>query len=515
MPANDFENKAKQLLDELSIRPKEELWLQVEKRIREKRRRRWFLIIPLMAVIMLGGYFVVQQYGGGDKNNFNTTNQNLNNTHTPGNEKINDKTTGTTKLSEAETKDENKKSVKADVNAGKENSVSLKADKKNAADINADVNVVKSKPVTDKKKINLPGDDKTTKDAAVKKQFEKKPVLQPAVTRVNDDDAVKTKTAEPVKDKSVDAAAAAEPVKSNDAAQTDNEPAAKQPDESKPAAEENKVEEKKPEQTSTAPIIHDAASPAEANTEKKKATAKSKWKPGIMFSAGISNTNDNIFNLGDGQKALDNQGSVNVPGGTIRYFASPYNQAFALQAGVFVQKNISKKGSISIGLNYALYQSKITVGSAVDPNILGPNIRELANVYRGNSSSAKSDAYNNRLHYIEVPVNYSLQLNRSKTFPVYWDAGISIGYLTGTNYLHFDSALNGIYFEDKNLINKFNFNLQTGFSFSLLNKTNTPVKAGPLLQAALTDILKSPAEKRFIYYGGVRMQMLLGGKKKK
>lgn len=234
-----------------------------------------------------------------------------------------------------------------------------------------------------------------------------------------------------------------------------------------------------------------------------------------MFSAGLSNTGSHSFNLFSGEKALlDIQNSASGPG-PINYFASPHKNTFALQAGVFVQKNISKKGSLSIGLNYALYQSKITVGAALDSNIGLPNAGQYTNVYRGNSSFTKNNSYTNRLHYIEVPVNYSLQLNRSKTFPVYWDAGVSFGYLMGTNYLHFDSAANGIYFEDKNLVSKFNFNLQTGFSFSLLNKTNTPVKLGPLLQAGLTDILKSSNEKKFVYYGGVRLQMLLGGKKKK
>ena len=55
MSANNFENNVQQKLDELRLRPAEQVWLEVERRIREKKRRRiifWFL---LPGLLLLGG----------------------------------------------------------------------------------------------------------------------------------------------------------------------------------------------------------------------------------------------------------------------------------------------------------------------------------------------------------------------------------------------------------------------------------------------------------------------------
>ena len=95
MPANDFEKQAKQLLDELKFRPNEEVWIQVEKRIREKKRRRWLILLPLLAGLAVGGYFIAEQYTKG--------NEQLVTTGTPG------KTTATNEVikEEPDLKEEN------------------------------------------------------------------------------------------------------------------------------------------------------------------------------------------------------------------------------------------------------------------------------------------------------------------------------------------------------------------------------------------------------------------------
>src|ERR1700730_3936067 len=61
MPANDFEKQVQQVLDELKLKPSEEVWPQVEQRIRkDKRRRRSLLWLPLLFLLLGGaGYWWV------------------------------------------------------------------------------------------------------------------------------------------------------------------------------------------------------------------------------------------------------------------------------------------------------------------------------------------------------------------------------------------------------------------------------------------------------------------------
>ena len=65
MSVNNFENNVQQKLDELRLRPTEQVWLEVERRIREKKRRRvifWFL---LPGILLLGGgtWLMLNQFG--------------------------------------------------------------------------------------------------------------------------------------------------------------------------------------------------------------------------------------------------------------------------------------------------------------------------------------------------------------------------------------------------------------------------------------------------------------------
>src|SRR6266498_3789361 len=58
MAANEFEKRVQMTLDEFKLHPSEEVWQNVEKRIREKKRKRriiFFIIFSFMG-LALGGY---------------------------------------------------------------------------------------------------------------------------------------------------------------------------------------------------------------------------------------------------------------------------------------------------------------------------------------------------------------------------------------------------------------------------------------------------------------------------
>ncbi|MBK5272179.1 MAG: hypothetical protein JJE22_14310, partial [Bacteroidia bacterium] len=44
MPANEFEKKVQQRMEQLNLAPSDEVWLEVERRIRKEKKRRRFII---------------------------------------------------------------------------------------------------------------------------------------------------------------------------------------------------------------------------------------------------------------------------------------------------------------------------------------------------------------------------------------------------------------------------------------------------------------------------------------
>lgn len=510
MPANDFEKKAKQLLDEVSIRPNEQVWIEVEKRIRERKRRRWFIILPLIAGLMLGGYFIARQYNvKNDKREPFTITGHI------------------AKAQDAAKTDSYKKPGEtiAVKNNKKQEAINPVFDKKSFQKLHqTDNNQQKNKSawanvVT---KDNISKSKFETNTRAVKKQKTGtiKPENYEPVTGPGNI-AVK-RVVRPEADKKTEIII--QPANNNTA---DNK-LIKAEEKDTFKLSENKSEKKSIKTDSVfadnipvaakISLADSTASFEKAAVNKKSRQGKNNWNLGLMFNAGVSNVSNQFFSLdlnkNNEEKALANL-STGGPSAPTYYYPSSNYKAFAFEAGAFVQKEISKRSIISIGLNYSLYQTKIKTGNFVyATNVQASNSIFYANVRPGNAAAGSID-YHSKLQYFELPVNYAVRLTRNKKLPFYWNGGISAGLLLGSNYLHYDTASQGIYFKDNSLLRKVSFNLQTGIGFTLASNSSIPFTIGPSVQFGLTNILKKDSDKRYVLFGGIKMQMLLPGKKNK
>ncbi len=182
------------------------------------------------------------------------------------------------------------------------------------------------------------------------------------------------------------------------------------------------------------------------------------------------------------------------------YSSSEVSAGFSFGAGVFVNRDLSKRFSVSGGLGYRYYSTKIKTGTYVG----NTNLLSLSGGFSSVNSfytNGNTNAYTNQYHFIELPVTLNFQLNKSKQRPVIWEAGLSLSYLLSTNALYYDPSHN-VYFENDDLMNRTQLNgitaIMVGFPLG-----KSTLQLGPELQYGFTGLLKNSSGNpgHLIYYG--------------
>ncbi|HKH63054.1 MAG TPA: outer membrane beta-barrel protein [Flavitalea sp.] len=261
--------------------------------------------------------------------------------------------------------------------------------------------------------------------------------------------------------------------------------------------------------------------------DKKAASKKlrSSWKWGVTASAGISNLNeggffDGIFGgilgvekalVADVSPGSVNNSQSNAGPSAVVYKPSEIEKGFSYSIGAFIQKSITKKISISTGLQYRYYSNHIRVGNRIDSFAMVQNAFGSMNIsqYYRSAPVPTTEKYTNRFHFVELPVEGHLQLNKGNRLPISWVAGLSLSYLVSTNALHFDSRT-GLYYRDNDLLNKLQLSMSTGFSFTLWNTSRLSVQLGPHLQYGFTDLMKQKlSDSRHLFYFGLNSRVFL------
>ncbi len=122
-------------------------------------------------------------------------------------------------------------------------------------------------------------------------------------------------------------------------------------------------------------------------------------------------------------------------------------------AGVFVQKPILKKLSLSIGLNLHYYSTRVSTGQQVINSVPGSasTLFNASVVVASQSSPSYSpgDTHNflNRYYFLELPVSLQWQINRGRQIPLFLEGGVSAARLMGANAIYYDQA-GGMYYKD-------------------------------------------------------------------
>lgn len=500
MQENEFEKRLQEEMSEFRVRPSEVVWEKIEDELRKKKRRRVIFYLFLLAGLSLIGYsgYVL----------FTPEKQILSKQDIATTEKINSEKkepslTGDAKKMEPvdENSDQSKKT--AETHSGVESKI---------PDIDDDNKPAQARPQSQSNRDVLKSPTKINSKGPKNK----------IVTK--DDTAIALQTE---KDFVSDAKPA--PAPSPRAPEKNTEAIAQV------SAEKNQTNRPVPD-SSVAAIKKEEGVPAAQKQAAKKTKSSIKWA--LEVSGGVSHLGDKALSFA----GVNQQGDafyVNTPGNstggptggfTVYYPPSEVVRGPAFRAAVVGEMSISKRSSVSAGLGYAFYSNEIKTGGHKDSSFVLRTMTDqsvaLSSYYQGPQSQAIE--YRNKYHFILVPINYQLQLNKGIKVPIVWNIGVSPAYLFSTNALVYDTASGGIYYKNKEAFNKFHFNLNTGISFRVGKPNKLQWSIGPEVSMDMTGLVKesksvanifsssgSGSQKRYFIYGGVTGRIYLKKKNAK
>jgi hypothetical protein len=498
MPENEFEKKVSSEMQDLRFKPSENVWLRVEERIKKKKKRRIFVIIFLLAGLSLLGYWQRNNLFGESENDIAKTVQKDSSVEKQKDENsrsAEDTNNNTTVKQNTETT----KEKETQNTTGNTVNDKLKDDK--SFDDKKDIAVSKNE-------INKPQkskDETDKKPGSVKNKKDKKPEASIAIASANskrknqvvDDNSKDLKTSPETK------------AKPDEVNLAEIKPVENKNDSAKAGIDE----QEKNVTTKTDTLLKADQSKAPSTQILKKDSSAKKWKWGFHITPGISSLSDH--GLSFPQNSADRSyytNSVSSGSGVpqARQKRSDVKPGFAFQAGAFVQRQLSSRTSLSLGLQYGYYSNVLRIGNRRD-SLLSVLDFSGGQIYNAGGDTIK---YTNQYHFIELPLSFQWQLNKNKTKPFIWSTGFTIGQLIASNAIMYDTAFNGIYYQNKKRLNKTQFSLSTGFSWTIANNKKVQWSLGPVANIHLNKLVDNPFDnKGYLFFVGLRTGILFNQKK--
>jgi hypothetical protein len=506
MPENEFEKKVSSEMQELRFRPSENVWLRVEERIKKKKERRIFVVIFLLAGLALLGYWQRGNLFGEQKNDIA--------------KKVQQDSSGD------KPKEDNSQSANEINNSSeiKQNTEITKPEEtKNTTGKAVDDKLTNDRSVVDKKdiavsknEINKPkknNEGTSGKQGSVKNKKNNKPEASIAIVSANS-----KKKNGVVDDATKDVKTNSEPIaKQEEVNKTEMKPVESKIDSAKAVT----VVQEKDTTTKKDTLLKADPTKDPAPQIVKKDPPGKKWKWGLHITPGISSLNDNDISFGGANFAdafayQNPVGSGTGPPPPPRQKPSDVKAGFAFQIGAFAQRKLSNRTSLSVGLQYGYYSNILHIGNrrgSLNNNTqFNSAVGRYANqVYNAGSDTTK---YTNSYHFIELPLLFQWQLNKNKAKPFIWSIGFTVGQLISSNAIMYDTAFNGVYYKNKSQLNKTQFSLSTGFSWTIANNKSVQWNLGPVADLHLTKLIDNPFEnKRYLFFVGLRTGVVFNSKK--
>lgn len=218
------------------------------------------------------------------------------------------------------------------------------------------------------------------------------------------------------------------------------------------------------------------------------------WQFGITLIPSISGVGSNFLALNNAFPAAYFNSAGQYTGSPGAVISSSMKSAFGFMTGIFAEKKINNKWVFQTGLNFIAYNiSNETFDSSGIPNVF---------------MSAKKN-YQNHFDFISIPVGIKFQLNKSKSVPVFLQAGASISQLIHTDALQLNYS-NGYYYHDNSLFNKTQTGIDAGATVELFAQKKMPLLIGPYMSYHLSRVAKGGLynDAHFVF-AGLNVSVLL------
>jgi len=257
---------------------------------------------------------------------------------------------------------------------------------------------------------------------------------------------------------------------------------------------------------------------------------KSVWEAGFTAGAGISSAKQGL--VGSKSMMLDAPSYASPAANAVPLAARPQTYTsntapgFSFFAGIFAMRPVSKRISLTAGLNLHYYSTKVEIvqktlilpatgaNSLFSPQF-SPQASASSSQFQGSAASFNDRHVSlNQYYFLELPVSMQVQLNHSSRIPIFWEAGLSLSRMMSADVLYYDSN-SGVYYKDgRSVSNATQLNAATALMIGLSFR-GVRMQLGPQLQYGLTSLANENASgaAKHMYYGGIKFTIIPGKRK--
>jgi hypothetical protein len=254
--------------------------------------------------------------------------------------------------------------------------------------------------------------------------------------------------------------------------------------------------------------------------KKARFSARRSWEAGFAGGGGFSSTvipgSSRVSDLPPGGMTLASslQSSASRAA-RLQMRISRIQPDLSFWAGIFAERPIKKRLSLTAGLNLHYYSSRLeTIAdkrslSTLNSLALGPtyfNASPYVQPVAPGSSYYAPDSYkfSNHYYFLQLPVSLIWQVNRSRKTPVFWEAGLALSRLISANALYY-SEKSGLYYKDGGAANPNHLMAFSSVMVGLSLRGNS-IKIGPEGQYGLTSLInKGNVGTQHLFYGGIKI----------
>ncbi|MGZ5255156.1 MAG: outer membrane beta-barrel protein, partial [Flavitalea sp.] len=227
------------------------------------------------------------------------------------------------------------------------------------------------------------------------------------------------------------------------------------------------------------------------------------WSYGVNVAAGVAGIYDRNLIRQTDASARSSTAFLPANLSGIVYRTEVVQPGVFYAIGGFIERPVGKLFNLSAGLNYTRYNTKVNVGAKISRSTtIFPGTQDNQDVSFYYSPDPKG-TYQMHHSMIEIPVTVRFSYRSVSA-----NAGVSGSTLVSSDMLAFD-ARSGVYYKERDKMNRFQFGLTGGFDVAVLKKAKYPLYIGPVFRYQVSDITSRYTDSRHLVSAALQARFYL------